>query len=182
MSINNSPSTKYYVYTLARPDGSVFYVGKGQGQRIEMHEKEARQHPNHTCNNARKCQTICEIWAAGGQVQRAIVFESDDEQAAFDRERELIAQYGRENLCNVREGGRVINVLPMADQEKQLKFRVSTALHEAISVQAARDTRTLQGEIIVLLKEALSARGVTIEDDGQAPKLGVAVTSPVMAV
>ncbi len=70
---------------------------------------------------------------------------------------------------------------PMADQEKQLKFRVSTALHEAISAQAARDTRTLQGEIIVLLKEALRARGVEIHEEGQAPKRGVAVMSPVMA-
>lgn len=28
-----------YVYTLARPTGEVFYVGKGQKDRINNHEK-----------------------------------------------------------------------------------------------------------------------------------------------
>jgi hypothetical protein len=33
---------KYYVYTLTYSDEKVFYVGKGVGQRIVAHEREAK--------------------------------------------------------------------------------------------------------------------------------------------
>lgn len=36
---------RFYIYTLAYPPemgGAIFYVGKGQGYRIEQHEREAR--------------------------------------------------------------------------------------------------------------------------------------------
>jgi hypothetical protein len=44
-----APEKIYYVYTLARPDGTVFYVGKGSLRkagrryidRIDEHEKQA---------------------------------------------------------------------------------------------------------------------------------------------
>jgi hypothetical protein len=32
----------YFVYTLAYPDGTVFYVGKGQDDRIQCHFREAK--------------------------------------------------------------------------------------------------------------------------------------------
>ena len=43
----------YYVYTLAYPDGTVFYVGKGSGNRIQHHEQEALR--GHDCP---KCDLI----------------------------------------------------------------------------------------------------------------------------
>lgn len=91
---------RFYVYVLARPDGRPFYVGKGKGSRIYQHDSEARS--GHRCP---KCNTIRKIWRAGGEVQRYIVFQTDDEQEAFDREREYIALYGRANLCNLTDGG-----------------------------------------------------------------------------
>lgn len=90
---------KYYVYTLAYPDGIVFYVGKGKGKRITDHEKEALR--GHNCP---KCELIRSIWRDGGTVQRAIVFETDDEQAALAREMELIDSYGPDQLVNQRVG------------------------------------------------------------------------------
>ena len=38
---------QFYVYTLAYPDGKVFYVGKGSGYRIDQHEMEARTDKNN---------------------------------------------------------------------------------------------------------------------------------------
>jgi len=34
----------HYVYTLAYPDRKIFYVGKGQRNRIDEHEQEAMKH------------------------------------------------------------------------------------------------------------------------------------------
>lgn len=94
------PSPRFYVYVLCRPNGKPFYVGKGQGPRVYHHEKEART--GHKCH---KCNVIRKIWKQGGQVQRYIVLETDNEQEAFDYERQTIVMYGRENLCNQTDGG-----------------------------------------------------------------------------
>lgn len=99
------PIPRFYVYVLSRPDGRPFYVGKGQADRVRDHEREARR--DCECH---KCHIIRKIWRDGGQVQRTIVFRSDDEQVALDREREEIAHCGRENLCNYTDGGDISGV------------------------------------------------------------------------
>lgn len=93
-------SPRFYVYVLARPDGTPFYVGKGQGDRIYAHEQAAaRGVRGHRYSIIRK------IWKQGGQVQRYILLTTDDPQEAFDYERDTIALYGRENLSNQTDGG-----------------------------------------------------------------------------
>jgi hypothetical protein len=92
----------YYVYTLAYPNGVVFYVGKGKGKRVADHEKEALR--GHDCP---KCELIRSIWRDGGSILRAIVFETDDERAALDREAELIRDYGYDRLMNRTPGGKL---------------------------------------------------------------------------
>jgi transcriptional regulator with XRE-family HTH domain len=101
---------RYYVYTLAHPDGTVFYVGKGCGNRVAHHEQEALR--GHNCP---KCEVIRSIWRAGGKVQRAIVFETEDERAALDHEAALIRYYGRTQLVNRTSGGhgRLATYLPV---------------------------------------------------------------------
>lgn len=102
---------KFYVYVLARPDkpspegwphqDCPFYVGKGTGRRIREHENEARR--GHLCF---KCQVIRKVWNSGGQIDKYIMLETDDEQEAFAYEVKLIALYGKENLTNLTGGGR----------------------------------------------------------------------------
>lgn len=94
------PSPRFYVYILCRPNGKPFYVGKGSGNRVYDHEREAKR--GHQCH---KCSVIRKIWRSGSEVVRYTVFETDDEQAAFDHERELIALYGRDSLANKSDGG-----------------------------------------------------------------------------
>jgi Uncharacterized protein conserved in bacteria len=95
------PSPRFYVYTLARPDGSIFYVGKGSGRRVRTHEDEARY---GRCQ-CRRCRTIQKIWKAGGEVQRTIIFTTDDEVEAYAYEAETIAQFKPGVLCNLTSGG-----------------------------------------------------------------------------
>lgn len=91
---------RFYVYVLARPDNSPFYVGKGQGKRVFKHDTEARS--GHRCH---KCNVIRKIWKQGKDVRRYIVFTSDSEQEALDYERYLIELYGKHTLTNVTDGG-----------------------------------------------------------------------------
>lgn len=91
---------RFYVYELARPDGRVFYVGKGTGRRIRRHESEAR-----TICQCHKCNVIRKIWRDGGVVTYAIVLETDDESLAFQFEQERIAFHGRDVLVNHTDGG-----------------------------------------------------------------------------
>jgi hypothetical protein len=93
-------SPQFYVYILCRPNGKPFYVGKGQRKRLYDHEAEAKR--NCHC---KKCNTIRKIWRNGGEVQRYIIFTTDDEQEALVHEVETIALYGRQNLVNQTDGG-----------------------------------------------------------------------------
>lgn len=102
--MSNADATKppdgFYVYTLAYPDGQVFYVGKGCGPRIHQHEQEARR----TCN-CYKCRVIRGIWRNGEEVVKSFVFATRSEAEAYQHERDLIAAYGLPNLANLAPGG-----------------------------------------------------------------------------
>lgn len=98
--MSSVPQAKFYVYILARPDGTPFYVGKGTGNRVYAHETEARR--GCLCH---KCNVIRKIWRGGGELQRYTVFTTNNEREAFQVERETIAQFERKNLCNKSDGG-----------------------------------------------------------------------------
>lgn len=79
---------RFYVYKLIDPrDGSAFYIGKGCGKRIERHESATRR---GTEKNIAKARVIREIWAAGLNIQRAIVARFENEAEAFEFEMALI--------------------------------------------------------------------------------------------
>src|SRR5258708_3079601 len=81
----DNPKHKYYVYTLARPNGTIFYVGKGKGRRIIQHELEARNGVQ-----SRKCDIIREIWASGGEIIKTKHGEFSNEKDALSYEDYLI--------------------------------------------------------------------------------------------
>lgn len=92
----------YYVYTLTDPrSGGVFYVGKGKGDRVSAHVKQALKG-----TNSHKCNKIREILAAGLEVPADIVRRFKNEDAAYRYEKRLIAKIGLENLTNIEPGGR----------------------------------------------------------------------------
>lgn len=110
-------STTFYVYALARPvkrDWRIFYVGKGSKRRVFDHENEARK--GHKCH---KCNIIRKVLREGDEIQRYILLTTGDEQEAFDYEREMIALHGRENLCNLTDGGDGISGYKASDASKK---------------------------------------------------------------
>lgn len=91
----------YYVYDLVDPrDGRVFYVGKGKGNRLHHHVREA-------VNGKRsaKCARIREIRAEGLSHDAVIVSRYWDEQEALDAEASRIAEIGLHNLTNIMPNG-----------------------------------------------------------------------------
>lgn len=95
---------KYYVYTLAYPDGKVFYIGKGTGDRINDHERflNRRAEPNEE-----KKSIIRAIRAQGKQVLKEKVAEFTNERDAYIYEWALInLVYQGVGLANVNRSGR----------------------------------------------------------------------------
>lgn len=96
-------AARWYVYTLTDPrDGSVFYVGKGAGNRIHQHERDAAKQQG-ACS--KKINKIKSIWQSGEKVGKAYNAYFWDEQAAYDHETDLIEEIGLSNLTNVLPGG-----------------------------------------------------------------------------
>ncbi len=92
------------IYVLRRPDGRPFYVGKGIGDRVLAHENEAR-HPNDRKSNAYKLNVIRSIWRSDEAVVYEIDFITEDEDAAYARESEIISK-----LKRLHEGGPLTNL------------------------------------------------------------------------
>jgi hypothetical protein len=106
---------KHYVYTLAYPDGRVFYVGKGTGDRIHLHEKEAQG--KIESHNPYKCNIIRKIWAEGGQVVKTKLAHFTDEQKAFMYEIALISLM--DGLTNLTTGGEGTSGHRRSEEDRQ---------------------------------------------------------------
>lgn len=90
----------FYVYTLKDPRcGSVFYVGKGIGNRIFKHS-------NLEFDESLKVERIKEIEASGFQVKREIIHFGLTEWEALSAETTLINYLGLSNLTNKIRGKR----------------------------------------------------------------------------
>jgi hypothetical protein len=115
----------YYVYQLIDPrDGSVFYVGKGVGNRVNHHVLMSSKGRHYNPKLQRK---IAKITGLGLTIRGEKIFADPDEQVCFQKEKEMIAQYGRATLCNLTDGG---DGLPKLDAEalERRSIKVSATL------------------------------------------------------
>jgi hypothetical protein len=119
-------SWSFYVYELIDPrTGNVFYVGKGSGDRIDQHEREAARGMR-----SRKCEVIRAIQSAGLAVEKRHVASFRWEQDAYDFETERIAEIGLVNLTNVLPGGQrawaereAVSALRVAARRAEMEIR-----------------------------------------------------------
>ena len=85
---------QFYVYTHAKPDGSIFYVGKGHGNRAYQFSKRTVWHKN----------IVQKYGTANIRIQ---IVNCESEQAAFDLEKIYIKQLRESGaeLVNLTDGG-----------------------------------------------------------------------------
>jgi RNA polymerase-binding transcription factor DksA len=82
----------YYVYKHIRlKDNSIFYIGKGKGERLYSADKR---------NNYWK-----RIVDKDGGFRAELITDNLSENEAFDLEKSIISKIGLENLSNITEGG-----------------------------------------------------------------------------
>jgi hypothetical protein len=94
----------YYVYFLISPkDNKVFYVGKGKGNRMKRHVQLAKN-DKISNNNTFLFRKIKKILEEYDDVNYDIIFETNNETEAYDKEQEIINEIGISNLCNLSLG------------------------------------------------------------------------------
>jgi len=102
----------WYVYFYRDPaDNSIFYVGKGKGNRCKNHLYRAstwvKKGKPSKCGslNLHLIRKIVKIRESGLEPIVEIVENFDDEQDAYDREISEIACRKESGLCNITSGG-----------------------------------------------------------------------------
>ncbi len=133
---------KYYVYTLAYPDDIVFYVGKGQDDRIDRHEHDACRSDEAIKSrylNLEKCQVIRTIWEQGKQVKKNIVFETDIELDAYIYEWVLINMVYADQLVNIHSGGQTRSTPTYKLAQMPQQQEVSSDTERYLSIKEACD-------------------------------------------
>lgn len=110
----------YYVYALVDPrTDSIFYIGKGIGNRVFAHEMEQEKDPK---SEKEKLKRISEIEKENLQVKRIILNWGLSENEAFAAEAALINCFNfirEEDLTNIVAGHHTHKALAVEDFELQ---------------------------------------------------------------
>lgn len=169
---------KFYVYVYRDPrptkNNQPVYVGKGTGDRDASHQWGSHNKPLQ--------DFLSHLKQAGLEPSFSRVFETDDEQAAFAKEIELIAQYGRRDLrlgplFNLTQGGEGGSGRVVSDKERG-QMRYFSTEHWKDPVYRAKVTaRQVQGNARPEVKAKRSKNSIALWDQqgvSLAAKIGAA--------
>lgn len=146
----------YYVYTLRAEDSELpFYVGKTFFGSIRLYH-----HIHYSLNGqvpSAKASKIKALLNANKLILEEVVFSSENEQEVFDKERELIAFYGRKDngtgiLCNHTDGGEGASGKSCNETTRQA---VAQANRERIWDESSR------------LKQSIKSKGRTLSTEAK---------------
>ncbi|MBD5417078.1 MAG: GIY-YIG nuclease family protein [Desulfovibrio sp.] len=99
------PPAGFYVYALIDPvTQEIFYIGKGIGGRVLKHEERTRR---GVLQNAAKVKRIQQIFAAGHEAERRILFVSESEEVALSVEDNIIHELADFGLTNIIGGNAI---------------------------------------------------------------------------
>jgi len=114
-SIGSECLKQFYVYVLIDPrDDVVFYVGKGQEDRIFQHEADVKRGAEDTAKQKR----ILEIINSGQTVKKVVIGRFDTHMEAHSVEAVLIHwMYGKGELTNIASGHGVDTIRPKGHLE-----------------------------------------------------------------
>ena len=113
--LSKYPVVGFYVYALIDPrNWAIFYIGKGIGGRVLKHEERTRR---GVIQNKKKVEKIQEIFMAGLDVQKRILFVSDSEETALAMEDHFIHALRNSGLTNIvgKNSIQCASVVKMAD-------------------------------------------------------------------
>ena len=116
---------KYYVYYLIDPkDALPFYIGKGNGDRMYIHESETKAGIIPNDRNLYLFNSIKEILNNGQNVIYKKIIDNIEESEAFSIEMSEIKKYGRKNngsgiLCNMTDGGEGVSGLVFTEIQRK---------------------------------------------------------------
>lgn len=97
------PKLFYVYYLVSSIDKKPFYVGKGTGNRMYIHERQALYWK--TTTNPHLKRKILKILSDGGKILPLKIFQDLDEDKILAEEVYQIKTIGRDNLCNLTDGG-----------------------------------------------------------------------------
>jgi len=119
---------KHYVYYLISSiDGNVFYIGKGSGNRMYKHIQIAEGNSMVKSKNPYLYNKINKILNDGGEVICTKIFETNNEDLSYEKEKLFIEKFGLNNLTNITEGG-LGGLIGEWDEERKDKLRKSKSI------------------------------------------------------
>jgi uncharacterized protein len=118
----------YYIYLLIDPrDNKVFYVGKGNGNRINQHLLGAL---DNKTKESEKIKRIREIENGGHKIMNVILRHGLTEKEAFEVESAMIDFLGKDKLTNIVSGHHSLDNGLMDLEELKIKYEAPKAVFD----------------------------------------------------
>ena len=128
-------ATKHYVYRLKTSDGEIIYIGKGSGTRMFKLVQIANGNSLAKKRNSKLYNKISSVIRIGGYVFPEVIFESENESDCLNMEIKLIREIGKQNLCNLTDGGEGTSGYLLSEETKRKISVARTGVKRMFSAQ-----------------------------------------------